>query len=231
MKNILTKSLAKYYLPGNFVSSNAYFFNNGSSIGSYAILNAQWTAIKLIEYLFIPINVLASKPVFTVTADKVIVNVFYYVDIKNQALNNNTINNLGDVLSKQFQRPVELHLVKLSSPYLNSYILAQYIMLNAQKYNFDRIQHKIFNKTSIVKNNESLKAKAIELPSHIVGIKIRVSGRLNTERSKPRQTVQTAQIGSFLINNKSLVDTAMFTKTNNNGSVTVKVWINQRHNN
>jgi ribosomal protein S3 len=224
MKNILSQSLAKYFLPGGNVSSTSYSFNQGTSAS--AMLNAQRSAIKLIQHFFSPIKALASKPVFTVTADKVIINVFYFMP--NQALNNNTINNLGDVLSKLFGRPVELRLVKLYYPYLNSYILAQYIALNTQKYNFVRIQRMIFGKASIVKDTESANVLISELPAQIVGIKIRVSGRLVTERSKPRQTVQTAQIGSFVKDNKSLVDASSFTSKNKKGAFTIKVWISQR---
>jgi len=224
MKNILSQSLAKYFLPN--VSSTSYNFNQGSATGSVAMLNAQRSAIKLIEHFFSPIKALASKPVFTVTADKVIINIFYFMP--NQALNNNTINNLGDVLSKLFGRPVELRLVKLYYPYLNSHILAQLIALNTQKYNFVRIQRMIFGKASIVKDTESANVLASELPAQIVGIKIRVSGRLVTERSKPRQTVQTAQIGSFVKDNKSLVDASCFTTKNKKGAFTIKVWISQR---
>jgi ribosomal protein S3 len=148
--------------------------------------------------------------------------------VKNQALNNNTINNLGDVLSKLFCRPVELRLVKLHYPYLNSHILAQYIALNVEKYNFGQVQRMIFGKTPIVKDIDSPKALSSELPSHIVGIKIRISGRLLTERVRPRQTVLTGQIGSFVSDNKSLIDADSFTGKNSHGAYTVKVWISQR---
>lgn len=227
MKNILTQSLAKYFLPGGNVSSTAYNFNNGSSTGSVAMLNAQRSAIKLIQHFFSPIKALASKPVFTVTASKVIINLFYFIP-KGAALNNNTINNLGNVLSKLFGRPVELRLTKLHYPYLDSYILAQYIALNTLNSTFVTIQDILFDKASIVKTTESAKVLASELPSQIVGIKIRVSGRLVTERSKPRQTVQTAQIGSFAKDNKALVDAASFSTKNKKGAFTVKVWISQR---
>nr|YP_009445633.1 ribosomal protein S3 [Tremella fuciformis]YP_010180089.1 ribosomal protein S3 [Auricularia auricula-judae]ATX61911.1 ribosomal protein S3 [Tremella fuciformis]ATX61932.1 ribosomal protein S3 [Tremella fuciformis]ATX61955.1 ribosomal protein S3 [Tremella fuciformis]ATX61976.1 ribosomal protein S3 [Tremella fuciformis]ATX61998.1 ribosomal protein S3 [Tremella fuciformis] len=66
------------------------------------------------------------------------------------------------------------------------------------------------------------------LPSHIVGIKVRVSGRLMTERSQPRKTVQSVQVGSFSKNNLSLVDMASYSTKNKKGAFTVKVWISQR---
>lgn len=195
MKNILTQSLAKYFLPGGNVLTTGHNFDNGA--GSVNMLNATRSAIKLIAHFFSPINALAGKPVFTVTADSVIVHVFYYIPDTSKALNNNTVNNLGQTLSSLFRRPVELRLVKLHYPYLNSYILAQYIALNTLDYTLVQIARRIFGSIAPVKNTQSVNVLASDLPSHIVGIKVRVSGRLMTERSRPRQTVQTAQIGSF----------------------------------
>jgi ribosomal protein S3 len=226
MKNILTQSLAKYFLPGGNVLTTGHNFDNGA--GSVNMLNATRSAIKLIAHFFSPINALAGKPVFTVTADSVIVHVFYYIPDTSKALNNNTVNNLGQTLSSLFRRPVELRLVKLHYPYLNSYILAQYIALNTLDYTLVQIARRIFGSIAPVKNTQSVNVLASDLPSHIVGIKVRVSGRLMTERSRPRQTVQTAQIGSFAKGNLSLVDSAFFTTKNKKGAFTVKVWISQR---
>lgn len=226
MKNILTQNLAKYFLPGGNVLTTGHNFDNGA--GSVNMLNATRSAIKLIAHFFSPINALAGKPVFTVTADSVIVHVFYYIPDTSKALNNNTVNNLGQTLSSLFRRPVELRLVKLHYPYLNSYILAQYIALNTLDYTLVQIARRIFGSIAPVKNTQSVNVLASDLPSHIVGIKVRVSGRLMTERSRPRQTVQTAQIGSFAKGNLSLVDSAFFTTKNKKGAFTVKVWISQR---
>lgn len=234
MKNILTQNLAKYFLPSGNVLTTGHNFDNGTE--SVNMLNATRSAIKLVAHFFSPINALASKPIFTVTANAVIVHVFYYIPVKGQTLNNNTVNNLGETLSSLFGRPVELRLVKLHYPYLNSYILAQYIALNTQDYTLVQIVRRIFGSMSPIKDTSSpfvgLNGSAIntssDLPSHIVGIKVRVSGRLMTERSRPRQTVQTAQIGSFAKGNLSLVDNASFTTKNKKGAFTVKVWISQR---
>lgn len=227
MKNILTKSLAKYYLSSiGQASTISHSFDSG--IRSLSLLNATRTANKLMRHFFSPINALSSKPVFTVTSDTVIIHVFYYMPLAGQTLNNNTVNNLGEVLSGLFGRVVELRLVKLHYPYLNSYILAQHIALNAQNHKLVKILRRLFGYVAPVKNTLSLEVLASTLPSHIVGLKVRVSGRLITERSRPRQTVQTAQIGSFSKSNLSLVDSACYTSSNKKGAFTVKVWISQR---
>jgi hypothetical protein len=204
--------------------------------------NVTRVATRVIEHFFSPIRALASKPTFTMTSSdssssgsnfvgqdgKVIVNVFYYISNKEQALSDSTVNNLGQVLSKLFKRPVELRLVRLHYPYLNSYILAQYIAINSNRYNFTRIQRAIFNALRAVKASSLHDSAGSDqvLPSYITGMKIRVSGRLLTQRSVPRQTVQTAQIGSFS-GQDNVIDFGSCTTKNKKGAFTVKVWISQ----
>ena len=57
---------------------------------------------------------------------------------------------------------------------------------------------------------------------------MQVSGRLQSERNRPRFTVQTAQIGSFVNDKRSLIDMSSFSTKNAKGAFTIKVWISQR---
>jgi hypothetical protein len=75
MKNILTASLAKYFLPDGLTTS--YSFDKGAE--STNVLNATRSRVQLISHFFSPINALAGKPVFTVKSDCVVVHVFYYI--------------------------------------------------------------------------------------------------------------------------------------------------------
>lgn len=218
---MLTQYLTKYFLPGGNMLTTSHSFAGNKN-------KATKSAIALISHFFSPIKALSGKPVFTFTADSVIIHVFYYIPVTNQALNSNTINNLGEALSSIFGRPVELRIVKMHYPYLDSHILAQYIAMNSQDYTLAQIIRRVFGSISPVKNTDSVEALTSELPSHIVGIKVRVSGRLMMERSRPRQTVQTMQMGSFSKDNLALVDSASFTTKNKKGAFTVKVWISQR---
>jgi len=201
-----------------------------------AQVNEQRVATKLIANFFskplaTDIQALASKPVFSVSGDKVVINVFYYL-ASDKALNNSSINSLGEVLGKVFKQPVELRLVRLHYPYLNSYILAQYIAINTAKYNFTRIQRAIFGALQFpLLTGSNLDST---LPSYITGMKIRISGRLTTQRSVPRQTEQTAQIGSFssshipgTSNLSGVIEFASFSTKNQKGAFTIKVWISQ----
>lgn len=194
-------------------------------------VNEQRVASKLIANFFsVPlatdVQALASKPVFSVSGDKVVINAFYYL-ASDKALNNNSINSLGEVLGKVFKQAVELRFVRLHYPYLNSYILAQYIAINTAKYNFTRIQRAIFGALQFPVIKGSNLSSDGALPSYITGMKIRISGRLTTQRSVPRQTVQTAQIGSFSSSEKGIIESASFSTKNQKGAFTVKVWISQ----
>lgn len=223
----LTKKYINNYLRDSNQLSSNYSFNKNLSTGQIATLNACRIRIKIINHFFSPIKALSSKPIFTITRDEVIISLFYYRP--EGALNNNKINSLGEVLSKIFNRRVKLQFVKLYYPHLNSSIFAEYLRINTRKYNFRRLKQQLFKKTGIVKNASSLKASNLKLPSHIVGIKIQISGRLVTERARPRQTVSTAQIGPINSDNKTfLVDYGTYTGKNTNGAYTIKVWTGQR---
>jgi hypothetical protein len=196
-------------------------------------------ASKVLGNFFSSVHALASKPVFTMSENKVVINVFYYIsDTRgNKALSSSAINSLGHVLSKLFNREVELRLVRLHYPYLNSYILAQYIAINTGKYNFTRVISRLWGANAIFSpmgdntstaTLERSDATSSLIPAYITGIKVRISGRLVTERSVPRQTVKTAQLGTFSgSTGVQHIDAASFTAKNKKGAFTVKVWIGQ----
>lgn len=223
MKDILSSSLAKYYLPSGNTTITAHSFDGG--VNSTAYLHATRHTNALVSQFFEPIDVLASKPVIDVTPTTVTVTVFYYMVEERAALNANTINALGEVLSTVWGRPVELRLVKLHYPYLNSDILAAFIVKNLEHDRFERVVSKIFGVATPVRH---VRAEDSNLPSHIVGIKIRLAGRLTTEASRPRATVQSAQIGSFKNSTHTLIESGRCTSVNKKGALTVQVWISQR---
>lgn len=220
MKDILSNSLAKYYLPSGNTTITAY-----GGVNSTAYLHATRHTNTLVSQYFEPIDVLASKPVIDVTATTVSVTVFYYMVEERSALNSNTINALGEVVSTVWGRSVELRLVKLHYPYLNSEILAAFIVKNLEHDRFERVVAKIFGVATPVRY---VRAEDSSLPSHIVGIKIRLGGRLTTESSRPRMTTQSAQIGSFKKSTRTLIESGQCTSVNKKGALTVQVWISQR---
>lgn len=173
------------------------------------------TANALIHHFFSSLNVLISRPVIMESTHSTLIYIFYYMPEK--TLNHNTVNNLGEELSYLLKRPVELRLIKQYYPYLNSDILAQYIGINTRQYSLVQILRRLFSAVAPVKNIENIELK---LPSYIIGLKVQVSGRLITERTRPRQTKQEAELGNF---SKGTIDYGWTTIKNKKGVFTVKV--------
>jgi len=204
--------------------SDSYIFRK-QDITSYN--NRQTNLSEIRERYFASIKILASKFIRTAKRDKIIITGFYYIPGNiSIGINENQINNLGLILTKLYNRPVELHLNKLTYPYLDRHILSQYVRLLTQKYNFKRIKKRLFR--NIPLTNHEIRYNNDKMISYITGIKIEISGRLITERARPRQTISTAKMGSFIKRNKKTsLDYRLHTFKNSNGALTVKIWLNQ----
>lgn len=233
MKGLLTKNFNKNYLSGldNRFSTN-YSFYKGSNTGNTSLLNSQRNRMRIIEHFFRPLkNVLSSKPVFRISVNKVVISLFYYTPREKEVLNVNTINNLGHLLTKIFGKPVELRFVKLKYPYLDRTILAKFIRLNGIIHKFRRIRKWTLSALPVFKNrkfeDKSIRGK-YPFSTCTLGIKVKISGRLDTERVKPRITVLSGKVGSFKKESNRLVDYGTYTSKNSLGAFTVKVWINQK---
>jgi Mitochondrial ribosomal protein (VAR1) len=66
------------------------------------------------------------------------------------------------------------------------------------------------------------------VPTVLTGLKVRISGRLSTERVIPKKTILSKEIGGFKRNKSNLVDYAVYTNKNKRGSYSVKVWTTSR---
>lgn len=157
---------------------------------------------------------------------------------------------LGYMLSQLFNKEVELELIPLQYPYHDSNILAQLIGLNSNKYNFNRMLKTLFNKAYILTNKNSslfsaplyLRGSAVQEnegmnsldsatpTSQLTGIKIKIAGRLATQRIVPKATVKTAYKGSLSSSlqgkgkiQNNFVDSAKYTSKNKIGAYTVTV--------
>lgn len=200
-----------------------------------------------------------SKPNFSHTNSKVNIQFFYYTASLNSGVSSShparptkieegffkkeyrAVNNevttgsfrkdfseLSVTLAQLYQKEVNIIVTRLYYPYLNSHILSQYLAYNAPSNTFMDFQEAILTNPSLHKTN---------LPAHISGIKVQVSGRLVTETVIPRITVKSCLIGSFLaplrgassVNNTTqIIDYSKYTTKNELGAFSVKVWICQR---
>ena len=140
------------------------------------------------------------------------------------------INALGIAITRLFnstrqQSPivVEVRLIRLQYPYLDSSILAQYLALNAGKYNFTRMQKMIFSKVPTIPMDTVLPTDV--LPSQLTGVKLELAGRLTTQRSIPRKTVENGHIGSFTTSKElnTSLDFSQYASKNKLNAFTMKV--------
>ena len=143
-------------------------------------------------------------------------------------------------LSRFYGKPVELRPVRIHYPYLNSYILAQYLALNIKAGNFNKISRNLFKKAKLVKNNSitSIKTNIKDLikysstmlnPHYLTGIKIQISGRLSLRKAASRTRVVRKSTGSLGLNSyNTLIDANKFSFKTKNGAATVKVWLSSK---
>lgn len=183
------------------------------------MIKLQQACNSLIQSFFAQFRVLVGKPTYKM-GNKIVVQIPYFLPVG--ILTEAKINALGVAITRLFNQGkspvvVEVRLIRIQYPYLDSSILAQYLALNAGKYNFTRMQKMIFRKVPTISMGTVLPADA--LPSHLTGVKLELAGRLTTQRSIPRKTVENGHTGSL---NTSL-DFSQYASKNKLNSFTMKV--------
>jgi hypothetical protein len=170
---------------------------------------------------------LISKPLFIITPNKVVIQLFYYLNKfyskKNLLnINNEKLQSLCLILSKIYKKPVELELDRLHYPYYDSNILSNMIGLISNIVKLRFIIKKLFTIAKIKKTNKIINKYSI-IPSYLSGFKIRVAGRLLTQRVVPKLTVKTIQRGTLTRGKAQFVNSARFTNKNKRGSFSITV--------
>jgi len=139
-----------------------------------------------------------------------------------------SLNSLVAALSRLFtaapngrvsQIPVQLRVITLHHPYLNSSILAQFLALNASKYGFARLRQYVLTSIPLSAGNRSTQNTST---NSVLGVRVQVSGLLTTQRMAPRKTVSTVSAGTFH-GPGTHVDYSSHTSKSALGSYTVKV--------
>lgn len=143
-------------------------------------------------------------------------------------------------LSNLFNLKVELQLNRLKYPYQDSQILSKLIALGSNLNRFRTIMNLIIRESLVItkalKDDKKksdfysviIDRKTVKIhktvPTVLTGLKVRISGRLSTERVIPKKTVTQKEIGGFIRDKNSLVDYAIYNSKNKRGSYSVKVW-------
>lgn len=137
----------------------------------------------------------------------------------------NKFNILCNILSNLFKKPVELNLIRLHYPYLDSNILVNFLGIMINKIKLRILIRKLFENT-VIKNLKTVNLNRNNniIPAFLSGINIKVAGRLLTQRVVPRKTVKNIIKGASARSKVNFLDVARYSNKNRRGafSITVK---------
>jgi ribosomal protein S3 len=187
--------------------------------GNHHLINTP--AIEsILNNAFATVNIIHGKAIIQQTTNKIQVTVPYYVTESNESITANLINIVSQQLSIQSNSPVQLQIVRLTSAYLDANVVAKFISREFESNRFRTVILNLFTHIGSIKPYTQLD---LIYTGSIIGIKVQLSGRLIEESSLPRQTIQSASIGSFRSNNLHTIQSSSHTTTNIKGTYTVKV--------
>lgn len=198
-------------------------------------------------------KILISNPVFHHSTNEVQITLFYYYNdenpqvqdfVQHHYLKESKLLEVSKSLSSiLFKKKVNLNLIRLRYPYMNSRILAQYLCGKTDKNKFSQLCDALVSKSSVkvgLFGTVGEESEKYILPSYIDSIRLELSGRIGSERVVPRMTkqvyrmdspntnsgisLQMSNVSADSLKNK-VVDYGHYTAKNHLGSFTLKVWI------
>lgn len=198
-------------------------------------------------------KILISNPMFHHSTNEVQITLFYYYNdenpqvqdfVQHHYLKESKLLEVSKSLSSiLFKKKVNLNLIRLRYPYMNSRILAQYLCGKTDKNKFSQLCDALVSKSSVKVGLFGAVGEESEkyiLPSYIDSIRLELSGRIGSERVVPRMTkqvyrmdspntnsgisLQMSNVSADSLKNK-VVDYGHYTAKNHLGSFTLKVWI------
>ena len=142
------------------------------------------------------------------------------------SLSANLVNVLADYLSRALGLKVCLVLVRVQNPYSDAGLLARY--LSSLMGGPARSSHTF--KAVVLRLAKHLAFPAGPLhgvrgynaPIALRGVRVRVSGRLTVEPTRPRQTTHEFTLGTFKTNR---LQAGSYTVINSKGAMTIKIWL------
>lgn len=189
---------------------------------------------ELLRISFFSMSSLISKPIYILKSDKIIINLFYLIFNTDILKNNNTksvlilennekLRIICNYLSYFFKKPIELNLIRLYYPYYNSNILVNFFGIVSNKIKLRKIINSFLSKA--IKNNvlNNININKDFLPSNVAGIKIKIAGRLLTQRIVPRKTVKLFNNGALSRNKIMYIETARYTNKNKRGAFSISI--------
>jgi hypothetical protein len=137
---------------------------------------------------------------------------------------NNKLNILCKLLSKIFNKPVQLELTKLHYPFYDPNIIVNLLSYFTDYIRIRTLFRKIFRNVLIKRPNHIISRKRFSvLPGYLTGISIKFAGRFPTQKIVPRKTVKIKELGSLARQKSMLVENARFSNKNRRGSFSISV--------
>lgn len=134
------------------------------------------------------------------------------------------IKNLAQLLSKIFNKPVQLELIRLHYPFYDPNIIVNLLSYLSENLKIRRLLGKIYKSALITKPTANIQRKRFSvIPGYLTGLTIKFAGRFPTQKIVPRKTVKTEKIGSLARKKAVLVETARFSNKNRRGSFSISV--------
>src|SRR6267154_1408290 len=132
------------------------------------------------------------------------------------------LENLVKLLSKLFNKSVELELIRIYSPQNESNILANLIGILSNFIKFRNIHMKLFKVSKTKKFKKRFSNNKI--PSFLSGIYVKLAGKVLTQKIKRRVKSKIIQKGSLARANTDLININTFVNKNKRGvfSITIK---------
>jgi Mitochondrial ribosomal protein (VAR1) len=213
------------------ISNNIYTFTNKS----YKKINKNLNNLYIIcKSAFLNMSSIISKPIISNNPNLIKITLFYYwkplrkiytkssLHSKFLILYYNKLEKLVNLLSKLFNKPVELELIRIYSPQNESNILANLIGILSNFIKFRYIHMKLF-KVSKTKFN-SKRFYNNKIPSFLSGIYLKLAGRVLTQKIQRRVKSKVIQKGSLARTKAELININRFINKNKRGvfSITIK---------
>lgn len=131
---------------------------------------------------------------------------------------------LCTILSRIFRKNVEFDLTRLHFPFFDDNILVKAIAIMTKKVPVRNIIRFIFSKTIIHSNRtNNLTNRGSIIPSFLGGIKIKIGGRLMTQRVIPRLSSRVIQRGAIARGKTNYVDWSRVNLKNKRGAHSITV--------
>jgi len=222
----------------NSLSNNYKFFINNNRIPK--------NIYYFLEYSFLSLFYLISKPFFEITPDKVIIHLFCFqfkpkkkinkkknfkkliylkdnISMLTRKINRIKLEIISRILRKFFKKSIELEIVRLHYPFYNTNIFVNILGKMINNIKLRKILRLFFKNAKIINPTKLISKKISKIPSFISGVKIRVAGRLLTQKIIPRKTVKTISKGSLARSKVIYLEKARFTNKNKRGAFSITV--------